>query len=158
VIIAILLLGERLMKSTPNGIVTQTPEEHMAMMMAEQAKINDAERRRVERDNKKKMVDPLGAAVPNIINNKIKPQDDYPQFPAGGEFTDFKLRPNPAMMPVIDEEELDLSARFISGPAIDDKIFNTSIAGSKRIGTVILEGYYTIADLRKYIELMEKYA
>lgn len=125
-----------------------TPEQMQAAMMEEQMRINEAERKRVERDAKKsgKLPSPMNPVEPNIINHKIKKQDEYVAPPAGP-------KPNPAMMPRITEE---LPQENLVG--YQENFQNRTVNTVHVRGTVILEGYYTIDDLKKYIQLMEKYA
>jgi hypothetical protein len=101
------------MEITKKGVMAQTPEELNALMRAEQARINEAEKARVERD--KRIKDGVEIVGPSCSVGPL-----------------------------------------IAGQGISADSYTAKVEVVR--GTVILEGYYTIDDLKKYISLMEKYA
>lgn len=107
------------MEITKKGIMAQTPEELNALMQAEQVRINEAEKARVERDKRIKDGVEIVAAPQSVAPTK-------------------RLSTEETVFPFIGEQKI--------------------LHMNQIRGTVILEGYYTIDDLKKYISLMEKYA
>lgn len=121
-----------------------TPEQHMAAMISEQTRINDEERRRVERDAKKsgKLPSVMTPVEPTIINKKKAAESEPLVNPP------MNAKPNPQMMPMIVDEEV--SSHYVGAQPM--------VRTVQVRGTVILEGYYTVDDLKKYIYLIEKHA